>query len=170
MILYTCKENKENTKEKEILKMKKLNIKELEITKEMYNRAKEIENIYKELRELNYRTKEFKELSNKVIKLENKFEEEFSDEFITLEIVNEYERREDNTQILLDSHKNTYRFTYNNGNVQEYKYFSCCKDDRKNEIMVLKSYLSSNLFATVINGKNIKRIECVERNNNLDYK
>ena len=150
--------------------MKKLNIKELEITKEMYNRAKEVEDIHKKLNKLNCRTEEFKKLNNKVIELEDKFEEEISDEFLTLEIVNEYERREKNTQILLDSHKNTYRFTYNNGNVKEYKYFSCYKDDRKNEIMVLKSYLSTNLFPAVINGKNIKKIECVERNNNLDYR
>lgn len=95
--------------------MKKLNIKEAEITREMYNRAKEIENIHKELSELNCRTEKFKELNNKVIKLENKFEEEISDEFTTLEIVNEYERREKNTQTLLDSNKNIYRFTYNNG-------------------------------------------------------
>jgi Fe-S-cluster formation regulator IscX/YfhJ len=150
--------------------MKKLNIKELEITKEMYERAKEVEDIYKKLKELDCRTEEFKKLRNKVIELEDKFEEEISDEFLTLEIVNEYERREKNTQILLDSHKNTYRFTYNNDNVKEYKYFSCYKDDRKNEIMVLKSYLSTNLFPAVINGKNIKKIECVERNNNLDYR
>lgn len=137
--------------------MKKLNIKEAEITREMYNRAKEIENIHKEL-------------NNKVIKLENKFEEEISDEFTTLEIVNEYERREKNTQTLLDSNKNIYRFTYNNGNVKEYNFFSCCKDDEKCEVMILKSYLSTNLFPAVINGKNIKKIECIERNNNLDCK
>ena len=68
--------------------MKTLNIRELEITKEMYNREKA------EIKKLNCRTEEFKELNNKVIKLEDKFEEEISDEFLSLEIVNEYERRE----------------------------------------------------------------------------
>lgn len=74
--------------------MTKTNIKELEITKEMYNKAKEIENIYAEMKKLDCRTEEFKRLSNKVIELEDKFEEEVSDEFLSLEIANEYERRE----------------------------------------------------------------------------
>ena len=74
-------------------KMKKNNIKELEITKEMYNRAKEVENLFQKTKNMDCRTEKFKKLNNKWIKLEDKFEEEISDEFGTLEIVNEYERR-----------------------------------------------------------------------------
>jgi len=76
--------------------MKQMNIRDFEITKEIYNRAKEIENIYKELHGLDCMTKKFKKLQNKVIELEDKFEREVSEEFLTLEIVNEYERREKN--------------------------------------------------------------------------
>lgn len=74
--------------------MKKLNIKEFEITREMYNRAKEVENLSQKTKKLNCRTEKFKKLNNKWIELEDKFAEEISDEFDTLEIVNEYERRE----------------------------------------------------------------------------
>lgn len=73
--------------------MKKNNIKEFEITKKMYNRAKEVENLFKKTKKLNCRTEKFRKLNNKWSKLEDKFAEEFTDEFDTLEIVNEYERR-----------------------------------------------------------------------------
>ena len=73
--------------------MKKNNIKEIEITKEMYKRAKEVEDLFQKTKNMNCRTEKFKKLNNKWIKLEDKFEEEVSDEFGTLEIVNEYERR-----------------------------------------------------------------------------
>ena len=73
--------------------MKKNNIKELEITKEMYKRAKEVENLFQKTKNMDCRTEEFKKLNNKWIKLDDKFQEEISDEFGTLEIVNEYERR-----------------------------------------------------------------------------
>lgn len=62
----------------------------------MYNAAKKIEKMYEELKKLDCRTEDFKKLSNEIIKLEDKFEEEVSNEFCTLEIVNEYERREKN--------------------------------------------------------------------------
>ena len=74
--------------------MRKANIKELEITKEMYKRAKEVENLFQKTKNMDCRTAEFRKLNNKWIKLEDKFEEEISDEFGALEIVNEYERRE----------------------------------------------------------------------------
>ena len=74
--------------------MKKNNIKELEITKEMYKRAKEVEDLFQKTKNMDCRTEKFKKLNNKWIKLEDKFEEEISDEFGALEIVNEYERRE----------------------------------------------------------------------------
>ena len=74
--------------------MKKNDIKELEITKEMYKRAKEVENLFQKTKNMDCRTEKFKKLNNKWIKLEDKFEEEVSDEFSTLEIVNEYKRRE----------------------------------------------------------------------------
>jgi cysteinyl-tRNA synthetase len=74
--------------------MKKLDIREAEITKEMYEEAKKIENIHSELKKLDCRTEEFRKLNNKVIEMEDKFEEEVCDDFLTLEIVNEYERRE----------------------------------------------------------------------------
>ena len=73
--------------------MKKNNIKELEITKEMYNRAKEVENLFQKTKNMDCRTEKFKKLNNKWIKLDDKFQEEISDEFDSLEIVNEYERR-----------------------------------------------------------------------------
>ena len=73
--------------------MKKNNIKEIEITKEMYKRAKEVEDLFQKTKNMDCRTEKFKKLNNKWIKLDDKFQEEISDEFDSLEIVNEYERR-----------------------------------------------------------------------------
>lgn len=80
--------------------MERMDIKELKITKKMYNRAKEVENLFKITKKLDCRSEKFKKLNNKWIELDEKFEEEVSDEFGTLEIVNEYERREKNKKIL----------------------------------------------------------------------
>lgn len=78
--------------------MKTMNIKDLEITKEMYERALEVENVWKEASKFNSRSKEFKELNNKWIKLDDAFQDEVNSDFGTFEIIREYQRRKEQTK------------------------------------------------------------------------
>lgn len=71
------------------------NIKDLEITREMYERALEVENVWKEASKFNSRSKEFKELNNKWAKLDNAFQDEVNNDFDTSEIIREYQRRKE---------------------------------------------------------------------------
>ena len=73
-----------------------MRIRDFEITKEMYEEARRIEDMENEIKKLDCRTEKFKKLNHKAIKAADKFSEKFTDEFDTLEIVNEYERREKN--------------------------------------------------------------------------
>lgn len=75
--------------------MKTMNIKDLEITKEMYERALEVENIWKAASNFPSRSKEFKELNNKWAKLDNAFQDEVNSDFDTSEIIREYQRRKE---------------------------------------------------------------------------
>lgn len=76
--------------------MERMNIKEFEITKGMYEEAKRIERMEDKLKKLDCRTEDFKKLNHEAIKASELFEEKFTDDFDTLEVVNEYERRERN--------------------------------------------------------------------------
>lgn len=150
---------------------KKMNIKKLEITKEMYERAKEVEKAEDELYSLENPNDDN---TPEYIKWETLYDSFHEDYHLsktrlreeTNDIIREYERREKNTRRLLDRDKNTYRFIYKNGNAREYEFFSCYKNNNTNEIFVLKNYL----IPAVINGKTVEKIECIKRNNNLDYK
>lgn len=74
--------------------MKQMNIRDAEITKEMYNAAKKIEKMYHLKDKFEVKSEEFKKYNKEWIKADEEFQKNFSDEFDTLEIVNEYERRE----------------------------------------------------------------------------
>lgn len=78
--------------------MKTTNIKDLEITGEMYERALEVENAWKAASKFNSRTKEFNELNNKWVKLDNAFQDEVNSDFGTSEIIREYQRRKEQTK------------------------------------------------------------------------
>lgn len=78
--------------------METKNIKDLEITREMYERALEVENAWKAASEFSSRTKEFKELNNEWIKLDNAFQDEVNSDFDTSEIIREYQRRKEQTK------------------------------------------------------------------------
>lgn len=75
--------------------METMNIKDLEITKEMYERALEVENAWKATSKFSSRSKEFKELNNKWVKLDNAFQDEVNSDFDTSEIIREYQRRKE---------------------------------------------------------------------------
>ena len=152
--------------------MRKANIKELVITEEMYKRAKEVENLSRKTKNMDCRTEEFRKLNNKWIKLDDKFQEEISDEFDSLEIVNEYERRKRNSDRMLSPDVNTYRFTYKNGAVRDYKFYSCIKDKNRNKYYVLRNICCGHgaILPDTISSDNIEKVECIERNNNIDYK
>jgi len=74
-----------------------MKIKDLEITKEMYERALEVENAWKDLRKVdkdnNASLKDIKLAEMKWIRLDNAFQNEVNSDFTTLEIINEYQRR-----------------------------------------------------------------------------
>lgn len=74
-----------------------MNIKDLEITREMYERALEVENAWKELKKAEETTdcinKDLEKLTKKWIRLDNAFQDEVNSDFDTEEIVREYERR-----------------------------------------------------------------------------
>ena len=73
--------------------MKPKSIKDIIITKEMYERALEVEGAWRLASKYDARSIEFKTLNREWIKLDDAFQEEMNDEFSTREIVIEYERR-----------------------------------------------------------------------------
>lgn len=74
-----------------------MNIKDLEITKEMYERALEAENAWLELKATEMSIvelqKKLKALTSKWVKLDNAFQEEINSDFETSEIIKEYQKR-----------------------------------------------------------------------------
>lgn len=131
-----------------------MNIKELEISKEMYNDAKRVENVWK-LSEKNEYFDDIWTLKDKVFKLK------YGDDFDTLEIINEYERREYNTDKRNDNTKNVYKITYIDDTTREYEFFSCGYN-KENKLLIIddtKSYYTDK----------IKKVECIEYNNNINY-
>lgn len=79
--------------------MKINDIKELEITEEMYVRALEAENAWLELEVTEKRIvelqKKVKTLNNKWVRLDNAFQNEVNSDFDTSEIIKEYKRRKE---------------------------------------------------------------------------
>lgn len=79
--------------------MKINDIKELEITEEMYVRALEAENAWLELEATEKRIvelqKKVKTLNNKWVRLDNAFQNEVNSDFDTSEIIKEYKRRKE---------------------------------------------------------------------------
>ncbi len=71
------------------------NIKDLEITEEMYERALEVEGAWNLASKYDARSLEFKKLNHEWIKLDDAFQDEVNDEFSTREIIIEYERRKE---------------------------------------------------------------------------
>lgn len=63
---------------------------------------------------------------------------------------------------------NIYRVTYKNGIVREYKALSMILKDGK-LYQLCKAYLFDNPRPSVINGNHIATVECIERNNTIDY-
>lgn len=76
-----------------------MKIKDLEITKEMYERALEVENAWLDLEATENRIidlqKKVKTLNNKWISLDNAFHDEVNSDFDTSEIIREYQRRKE---------------------------------------------------------------------------
>lgn len=138
-----------------------MNIKELEITPKMYNEAKRVENLWK----LSEKNEYFDDLWKKA---DEKFQRMYNDDFDTLEIVNEYERRECNTDRLLSKNKNVYEITYIGDTTREFKFFACSFDEENKELYMLKDNIY-NPFPSVLYAPKIKKVECIERNNNLDF-
>lgn len=138
-----------------------MDIKELEITKEMYLEAKKVETIW----EVSERNEYFDIWTKK----DRDFRKKYGDHFDTWEIVKEYERRETNTDRLLTKNQNVYRFTYLNGTTREFKFFSCYLDKENGKLYTLANNIYGNPIPDVFDVTKIKNVECIERNNNLDY-
>ena len=139
-----------------------MDIKELEITKEMYLDAKKVETIW----EMSERNEYFDDIWTKK---DRDFRKKYGDYFETWEIVKEYERREANTGRLLAEHQNVYRFTYLGDITREFKFFSCYLDKENKKLYTLANNIYGNPIPNIFNVTHIKKIECIERNNNLDY-
>ena len=77
--------------------MKKINISELKITSEIYERALEVEQVWKELKKVEntmINIKKILRLLSRWVELDNAFKNEVNSDFDTSDIVREYERRE----------------------------------------------------------------------------
>ncbi len=79
--------------------MKTNNIKDLEITEEMYKRALEVKNAWKELKKAEETTdcitNDLEKLAGKWARLEITFQNEINSDFDTSEIIREYQRRKE---------------------------------------------------------------------------
>ena len=139
-----------------------MNIKELEITKEMYLEAKKVEKIW-EMAERNVY------FDNIWVKKDKDFIKKYGDSFTTWEIVKEYERRERNTDRLLTKHQNVYRITHARGTTRDFKFFSCYLDKKNKKLYTLTNNIYGNPTPDIFDASYIKNVECIERNNNLDY-
>lgn len=139
-----------------------MDIRELDITKEMYLGAKKVEVAW----EMSEQNEYFDDIYTKKDK---DFRKKYGDYFNTWEIVQEYERRETNTDKLLSKNQNVYEITYTGDTTKEFKFFSCDYDKISKKLYMLRSDIYGNVYPAVIDAKNIKKVDCIIRNNNLDY-
>lgn len=135
---------------------------ELEITKEMYLEAKKVEKMW----EMSEKNEYFNDIWTKK---DRDFRKKYGKYLDTWEIVNEYERREANTDRLLTEYQNVYRFTYLGDTTREFKFFSCYLDKENGKLYTLANNIHGNPVPSVLNTKHIKNVQCIKRNNNLDY-
>lgn len=131
-----------------------MNIRELEITKEMYNDAKRVENAW----ELSEKNEYFIDLW---CLNDGTFKRKYGNVFEPSEIINEYERREYNTDRRKEFSKNVYEITYIGDTTREYRFFSCGYNAEEKLLIIddEKKYYTDK----------IKKVECIEYNNNLNY-
>lgn len=131
-----------------------MNIKELEITPKMYGDAKRVENLWM-LSEKNEYYDDLWVFNDKL------FRKKYGNDFDTLEIIKEYERREMNTDRREECTKNVYEITYIGDTTREWKFFECEYNAEEKLLMVdgVKSFYADK----------IKKVECIEYNNNLKY-
>jgi hypothetical protein len=134
----------------------------LEITPKMYCDAKKVENLWV-LSEKN------EQLDTLWKEERKKFHKIYGDDVEALDITVEYERRERNTDRLLSENKNVYEITYIGDTSREFKFFACSFDKEKKELYVLKDNIYGNTYPAVLYAPKIKKVECIERNNNLDF-
>jgi hypothetical protein len=139
-----------------------MNVRELEITPKMYCDAKKVENLWV-LSEKN------EQLDTLWKEERKKFHKIYGYDFEALDITIEYERRERNTDKLLSENKNVYEITYIGDTSREFKFFACSFDKENKELYVLKDNIYGNAFPAVMYAPKIKKVECIERNNNLDF-
>ena len=139
------------------------NIKKIEIPKELYSEALEIECTL---------LSEDEEEMIKGCKLAKDFE--VKHKFDIFRVMIEYQRREKNTTKPLkqfnEQDKNIYHFTFTKGNTLEVKYkcFYCKYIKSENKAIVINSdELDTITFKSI---DDIESVVCIERNNNLDYK
>lgn len=64
--------------------------------------------------------------------------------------------------------ENIYRITYKNGNTLDAKALSMKFDDEKLYILG-RNYNCNNPEHSILDAPKIKNIECIERNNNIDF-
>lgn len=138
-------------------------IKKLEIPKELYSKALEIECMI---------NSEDYEENNKGYELSEDFDAKYK--YDIYDIMREYQRREKNAEKplkqLREQDKNIYRFTFTKGNTLEVKYkcFYCEHIKSENKAIVINSdELNTITFKTI---DDIESVVCIERNNNLDYR
>lgn len=148
---------------------------ELTITKAMYNEAKQMEKIRKDIGNLDTDFETKIQLSREVGDLIEKQEDYFFNRISAYNIVKEYERREKNTEIpfvkLLETNRNTYRFILQNGTSFESKFFYCKynKDLKKAKVLTETPTSPSPVSFDTLEG-DFQEVICTERNNNLDFR
>lgn len=138
------------------------NIKELEITKELYIKALEINSMILSTDE---------EINKKSYKLAKVFE--LKHHYDIFNVIMEYNRREKNTDKQLnelqEQDKNIYRITFANGKILEMKLkcVGCVYNEEINQVLAIDYDLKYSVLETdAFSG--VKTIECIERNNNID--
>lgn len=146
------------------------NIKELEITKEMYEKAKNIEDMIQKSKFLRG-SKAGELFMHKIIDLSIGFATEF---YCTFDkVIQEYERREKNTskplKELQEQDKNVYHIICNSEDILEMKYkcFACRYIENTKQAMIINRNSDSPIIGVRVI-RDVERVECVERNNNLD--
>lgn len=138
------------------------NIKELEITKELYNKALEINLMI---------LSEDEEEMNRGCKLSKDFNTKHR--FSIFDVIIEYQRREKNADKplneLQEKDKNIYRITFVNGKILEMKVkcIGCAYNEEINQVLTIDYNLKNSGIETDA-FSSVETIECIERNNNTD--
>lgn len=147
----------------------------LTITKAMYNEAKQMEKIKKDIMDLDIDYEIKIQLFHEVNDLIENQEDYFFNGVGAYNIIREYERREKHTEIpfteLRDkSDRNTYRFILQNETSFESKFFYCKYDKelKKAKVLTVTPSTKSVSFDTLEG--DFQEVICTERNNNLDLK